>query len=101
MATSRTGTATWRKVRTRALNRARSAGQRTCPICQIELNWEQSRTPTSPEPDHIVPHTLGGTDTLDNLQVICRRCNQSKGHRVAPKPKTIQPHMPLRTSRQW
>lgn len=29
--------------------------------------------------DHIVPVALGGTDELDNLQVLCRSCNSSKG----------------------
>ena len=30
------------------------------------------------ELDHIVPVSKGGTDTLQNLQLLCRRCNRSK-----------------------
>lgn len=30
--------------------------------------------------DHVLPRTLGGTDTVDNFQLLCRRCNRRKGH---------------------
>jgi hypothetical protein len=32
--------------------------------------------------DHIHPWSKGGPDTTDNLQVLCRPCNSSKGARV-------------------
>jgi hypothetical protein len=32
--------------------------------------------------DHIHPHSLGGEDTLDNLQTLCRPCNSRKGTRT-------------------
>lgn len=32
--------------------------------------------------DHIHPHSLGGPETVDNLQLLCRRCNRAKGARV-------------------
>lgn len=31
------------------------------------------------EVDHIVPLALGGSDEKGNLQLLCRRCNRSKG----------------------
>jgi hypothetical protein len=30
--------------------------------------------------DHIHPKSLGGTDTLNNLQVMCANCNVAKGN---------------------
>lgn len=33
------------------------------------------------EVDHIVPRTKGGTDHLDNLQLLCGHCNRVKGDR--------------------
>jgi hypothetical protein len=32
--------------------------------------------------DHIVPWSRGGPDTVDNLRVLCRPCNSSKGARI-------------------
>lgn len=32
--------------------------------------------------DHIHPWSLGGPDTIDNLQTLCRGCNSKKGARV-------------------
>jgi len=32
--------------------------------------------------DHIWPQLLGGEHTLENLRVLCRSCNSSKGARV-------------------
>lgn len=32
--------------------------------------------------DHILPWSLGGPDTEENLRVLCRSCNSRKGDRV-------------------
>lgn len=32
--------------------------------------------------DHIWPWSLGGLDTVENLRVLCRPCNSSKGAKV-------------------
>ena len=33
--------------------------------------------------DHIVPRSLGGTDTIDNFQTLCDTCNIGKSNRDA------------------
>ncbi|MGM7776123.1 HNH endonuclease [Arthrobacter sp. KNU-44] len=65
------------------------------------LDYETSRTPPSAEVDHIVAHANGGQDALDNVAVCCRRCNQSKGNRTAPKTQSVLAAKPLKTSRRW
>jgi 5-methylcytosine-specific restriction endonuclease McrA len=31
------------------------------------------------EVDHVLPVSRGGTDVMDNLQTLCKRCNRGKG----------------------
>lgn len=46
-----------------------------CVKCQ-RINVELTK-------DHIVPLQLGGTDSIDNLQPLCRSCNSAKGATIA------------------
>lgn len=32
--------------------------------------------------DHIIPHSLGGANTVGNVQLLCRRCNLLKSNRI-------------------
>lgn len=100
IATSRTGTAKWKRVRQQALKQAIENGVHNCPICGVGLDYEYSQRPSSAEVDHLLPYSKGGTDTLGNTTVICRWCNQRKGNGrnlTVPQPKTIEPG----TSIEW
>ena len=77
MATSRTGTSAWK--RTVRIVRHRDRHLTNCPMCNVTRNWGQGLQPNSAEVDHVIPHSLGGTDSPENAQILCRRCNQSMG----------------------
>jgi 5-methylcytosine-specific restriction endonuclease McrA len=32
--------------------------------------------------DHIIPHTRGGANTVNNVQLLCRKCNVLKSDRI-------------------
>ena len=47
-----------------------------CNYCKIEgdeVEWHL---------DHVIPLSRGGSHTEDNVQVLCRSCNQSKGNKL-------------------
>ena len=44
-----------------------------CAGCEIMFPFRNMTT------DHIVPRTKGGTDHIDNLQLLCGACNSMKG----------------------
>ncbi|QCB97130.1 HNH endonuclease [Arthrobacter sp. PAMC25564] len=101
MATSRTGTSQWKKLRAKVLHKAQAQGRTQCPYCGVTLNYQQGLRPNSAEVDHIIPHARGGQDVEENAIACCRRCNQSKGNRPAPRTAVLMAAKPLRTSRQW
>lgn len=101
MATSRTGTATWKRVRLEALSNAMDQGLTHCPRCRVGLDWEYSKRPNSPEVDHITPHSRGGTDAIENTRIICRKCNQELGGRLNKRARPPVETVTLDASPIW
>lgn len=87
---NRTGTTRWLRLRRATIRQAQRNGQHTCPECNQGIIWKaHPHHPKAPQVDHIIPHSLGGTDHPDNLRVICRQCNTrlggQLGKRLSPK----------------
>jgi len=65
-----------------------------CMICGAKTpkSLRGSYDESAPELDHIVPLSIGGTHTVDNVQCSCRSCNGKKGmmHPEEYKPELNQ-----------
>lgn len=100
MATSRTGTARHKNLRTQAIHDARSAGQTLCPICRHPIDWDGPRGLRSPELDHIVPVERGGRDVRENVRIICGDDNRKRRSRERLARVTAV-RDPIVTSQAW
>jgi len=56
--------------------------KKKCKLCGTKTPWSLRGTinDNAPEIDHIVPLSKGGFDTLDNVQLLCRKCNREKSN---------------------
>ena len=53
-----------------------------CRYCGTQVNWRASRGNAAATYDHIIPLTKGGKNTLENVVVCCKGCNDRKGKRT-------------------
>jgi 5-methylcytosine-specific restriction endonuclease McrA len=87
-AKSRKNTTKWRESNNRYLHKRRSLVAESLPTGyrQAVLNFYGAQcakcgSADRLEMDHVVPLTLGGSNTLSNIQVLCKPCNASKKNR--------------------
>lgn len=52
----------------------------TCQYCEAKLTRAESTL------DHVVPQSLGGKTTWENIVTACGPCNHGKGNSLTPKP---------------
>jgi hypothetical protein len=61
----------------------------TCACCGSELNYGLGKNNVdkldvhTPSTDHIKPRSMGGTNDISNLWIICNRCNLLKNNSTA------------------
>lgn len=92
---SRTGTTRYLHARARVIGQARADGLTHCPgyerrdgsrrSCGRELDYVTPYLPGSAETDHVVEVAAGGDDTVENLRVLCRACNQERNEDSGPR----------------
>jgi hypothetical protein len=64
-----------------SLRLAYENGVRHCPCCNTQMVWKsfvaepQKNLATV---DHIVPYSAGGANTVQNVFVMCRKCNSER-----------------------
>jgi len=62
-----------------------------CEYCRSSERLSASRFTV----DHVVPRSLGGSDDVDNLALVCRRCNERRYNFVAGIDPTTQKIVPI------
>ena len=69
----------------------RERAQRRCEYCHADERWQFVRFTL----DHVLPQSAGGSDTLDNLALACRNCNERRGNRVVGRDPETEVVVPL------
>ena len=52
-------------------------GQRRCSYCCTQLNWT-GQFKNSATVEHLVPRSHGGTDKIENIIIVCYKCNMQR-----------------------
>jgi 5-methylcytosine-specific restriction endonuclease McrA len=53
----------------------------TCHLCGDPVPWDGGKD-KGPTRDHIVPRSLGGPNSLDNLRLAHAACNRQRGNQL-------------------
>lgn len=101
IAANRTGTGKWKNIVKIVRQAALDAGLTHCPLCGTGLDWLYGLRPNSAEVDHIIPHAMGGEDSVHNARIICRHCNQSRGGKEGKAKQARPKRVELTTTANW
>ena len=93
--------ATWSQVRRRVI--AMAGVDPHCAICGRPIDLHAKRyASNSPEVDHIIPISRGGQPyDIDNLQLVCLRCNRKKGKKMDGDYAESGAEVPIPLSNPW
>jgi len=47
------------------------------------------------EYDHIIPLSIGGETSCENLQLLCRKCNRSKGNKYGAETDAVKANIAI------
>lgn len=114
MATSRTGTAKYKRNSARVLHAAQAQGLTHCPCvsrrcknhtgkrCNVPLDYVNRKRPNGASVEHIQAWNNGGTDEVDNLTIICLTCNITIGDKRTTRrtKQTVTSYTPTTTTRR-
>jgi len=59
----------------------------TCQLCGVEVERLPHVIPAPPHQaviDHLIPFSMGGPSSDENLRVVCFRCNTKRGRETHP-----------------
>jgi len=99
MPTSRSGTATHKRMVRIVKAEAQNRGVTHCPGCKTPLDYTDGTAPNGAQADEIVPFAVTGITSTEpsDWQVLCRDCNRAKSDKtIAVLPAVRYPH-----SRDW
>lgn len=48
--------------------------------------------------DHVIPRSMGGRDSWENLITACQKCNSRKGNQTPEQAEMVMSHKPFRPS---
>ncbi|HEY9600982.1 MAG TPA: HNH endonuclease [Allocoleopsis sp.] len=85
-----------RKIPEDIQNQVRQRANYLCEYCHASEQWQYLAFTI----DHVIPLTIGGADTLDNLALACFHCNRKKSGKTTAIDPQSNTEVPLFSPRQ-
>jgi hypothetical protein len=85
-----------RKISEELQNQVHQRANYLCEYCHASEQWQYVAFTI----DHVIPLTLSGADTLDNLALACFHCNRKKSEKTTTIDPQSSTEVPLFNPRQ-